>query len=73
MKSLYALQPYHVGSKDRKSLAVIIPAKVAKQCNVDTSTIFTLQVDEDKKRLMLQMVDKVIQNNSTTGGASSIQ
>jgi hypothetical protein len=73
MKSLYALQPYHVGSKDRKSLAVIIPAKVAKQCNVDTSTIFTLQVDEDKKRLMLQMVDKVIPNNSTTGGASSIQ
>jgi hypothetical protein len=73
MKSLYALQPYHVGSKDRKSLAVIIPAKVAKQCNVDTSTIFTLQVDEDKKRLMLQMVDKVIPNNSTTGGALSIQ
>jgi antitoxin component of MazEF toxin-antitoxin module len=63
MKSLYALQPYQVGSKYRKSLAVIIPAKVAKQYSVDTSTVFTLQVDEDKKRLTLQMIDKVITNN----------
>lgn len=58
MKSQYALQPYQVGSKDRKSLAVIIPAKVAKQYNIDKSTIFTLQVDDVKKRLMLQMTDK---------------
>jgi antitoxin component of MazEF toxin-antitoxin module len=63
MKSLYALQPYKVGSKERKSLAIIIPSKVVKQCNVDASTVFTLQVDEDKKRLMLQMIDKVITNN----------
>jgi antitoxin component of MazEF toxin-antitoxin module len=54
MRALYALQPYHVGSKDRKSLALIIPAKVAKRYNVDTSTVFTLRVDEDRKRIMLQ-------------------
>jgi antitoxin component of MazEF toxin-antitoxin module len=63
MRSLYALQPYHVGSKDRKSLAVIIPAKVAKQYNLDTSTVFALQVDEDKKRLTLQMIDNLVPNN----------
>ena len=64
MKSLYALQPYYIGSKDGKSLALIIPAKVAKRYNVDASTVFTLQVDEDKKRLMLQTIDKSITNNS---------
>ena len=63
MKSLYALQPYYIGSKDGKSLALIIPARVAKRCNVDASTVFTLQIDEDKKRLMLQTIDKDITNN----------
>jgi antitoxin component of MazEF toxin-antitoxin module len=63
MKSLYALQPYYIGSKDGKSLALIIPAKVAKRYNVDASTVFTLQIDEDKKRLMLQTIDKAITNN----------
>jgi hypothetical protein len=69
MKSLYALQPYQVGSKDRKSLAVIIPAKVAKQYHIDKSTVFTLQIDDDKKRLMLQMIDKVIPSNPATAVA----
>ena len=69
MKSLYALQPYYIGSKDGKSLALIIPAKVAKRYNVDASTVFTLQVDEDKKRLMLQTIDKSITNNSIAATA----
>jgi hypothetical protein len=63
MKSFYALQPYQVGSKDRKSLAVIIPAKVTKQYNIDKSTVFALQIDEYKKRLILQMIDKAITDN----------
>ncbi|MFL6457937.1 MAG: hypothetical protein ACJ71G_13355 [Nitrososphaeraceae archaeon] len=65
MKSLYALQPYQVGSKDRKSLALIIPAEITKQYNIDKSTVFTLQVDDDKKRLMLQMIDKIKDELST--------
>jgi antitoxin component of MazEF toxin-antitoxin module len=63
MKSLYAIQPYEVGSKDGKSLALIIPAKVAKQCNVDTSTVFTLRVDEDRKRITLQTFNEIIMDN----------
>jgi hypothetical protein len=59
MKALYALQPYHVGSKDRKSLALIIPAKVAKRYNVDTSTVFTLTVDDNRKRIMLQTMNEI--------------
>ena len=64
MKAIYALQPYQVGSKDRKSLALIIPAKVAKRYNVDVSTVFTLQVDEAKKRILLQTLDEIITNNN---------
>jgi antitoxin component of MazEF toxin-antitoxin module len=68
VKSLYALQPYQVGSKDCKSLALIIPSKVAKQYNVDTSTVFTLRVDEDIKRITLQQtVNDVIMDNNHYG------
>jgi antitoxin component of MazEF toxin-antitoxin module len=65
MKSMYALQPYQVGSKDGKSLALIIPAKVAKQYNVSTSTVFTLKADEDTKRIMLQQtLNEIIVDNN---------
>jgi antitoxin component of MazEF toxin-antitoxin module len=64
VKSLYALQPYYIGSKDGKSLALIIPAKVAKRYNVDASTVFTLQVDEQKKQLILQTINKAITKNA---------
>lgn len=63
MKNIYALQPYEVGSKYRKSLALIIPAKVTKRYNVGPSTVFTLRVDESKKRIMLQMIDESIADN----------
>lgn len=66
MKSLYALQPYHVGSRDRKSLAVIIPAKVVKQCHVDPSTIFTLKVDDDKQLMILQIMSTKQSQSSST-------
>ena len=70
MKSLWTLQPYQVGSKDRKSLAIIIPAQVTKQYNIDKSTIFALQVDDDKKRLMFQMINKVTPNNPVVNAAA---
>jgi antitoxin component of MazEF toxin-antitoxin module len=62
MKLLYALQPYEVGSKNGKSLAIIIPAKVAKRYNVDISTVFTLRVDEDRKQIMLQTLNEIMDN-----------
>lgn len=74
MKAIYALQPYEVGSKDGKSLALIIPAKVAKRYNVDTSTVFTLRVDENTKRIMLQTLtemdsckDRILTATAITG------
>lgn len=64
MKQVYVLQPYQVGSKDGKSLALIIPAKVARQCSVNTSTVFTLRVDEGTKRIMLQTLNEIIMDNN---------
>ena len=54
-KNIYVVQPYQVGNKDRKSLAIIIPAQIAKEYSFDTSTIFALKVD-NMRRLTLQNV-----------------
>ena len=60
-KSTYAIQPYRVGcKKDKKqSLAIIIPAKIAREYNVDPSTIFVLRVDQGNKTITLELVDDV--------------
>lgn len=55
-KHLYAVQPYHVGSKYGKSLAIVIPADLARKYDINTETIFAV-MDNDKKRIVtLQMV-----------------
>jgi hypothetical protein len=57
LKSIYAVQPYHVGSKHGKSLVICVPAKIAKECHIDTSTVFVLHIDKkDKRRLVLQSI-----------------
>ena len=57
------IQPYQVGSKDGKSLALIIPAKVARQCSVNTSTLFTLRVDEGQKDNVTTLNEIIMDNN----------
>jgi len=55
-KHLYAVQPYHVGSKYGRSLAIVIPANLARKYDMNTDTIFAVK-DNDKKRIVtLQMV-----------------
>jgi antitoxin component of MazEF toxin-antitoxin module len=66
-KSIYAIQPYHVGRKERKSLAVIIPAKIAKEFNVNTSTIFVVRADKSNKSLTLRMIDDERNTATPTG------
>lgn len=65
-KSIYAIQPYQVGRRDRKSLAIIIPAKLARECKVDTSTIFAIHTDKQRKSLTLQMLDTPYHKNALT-------
>lgn len=53
MRDIYTIQPYEVGSKKYKSLALIIPSNVKKECNIDKSSIFKLTVDEQTKQIVL--------------------
>jgi hypothetical protein len=56
MKNVYAIQPYYVGSKNGKSLALVIPAKVVKKYSLDASTIFSLKTDDASNTITLQNV-----------------
>ena len=62
MKNIYALQPYQVGSKNAKSLAIVIPAKIVRKFHIDTSTIFTLEGDDNTKKITLQTICGLSQN-----------
>jgi len=43
----YVIKPYKVGTKKGKSLAMIIPARFARDNQIDTSTIFILKNEFD--------------------------
>lgn len=43
-KNVHLIQPYHVGNKDRKSLAMILPAHITKQLGVNPSTIIIARI-----------------------------
>jgi antitoxin component of MazEF toxin-antitoxin module len=74
-KKMYAVQPYQVGPKNKKSLAVVIPSKLAKEFGVDTSTIFATYVDKSDNTISLQMVRAVHKNalESAKEGLSATQ
>jgi hypothetical protein len=76
LKSIYALQPYHVGSKRSKSLVICIPSKVAKKYNISTSTVFALHADKKTKKILLQTLsevadEKIISTESLAGNRRS--
>jgi antitoxin component of MazEF toxin-antitoxin module len=64
-RNVYVVQPYRVGTKDRKSLAIVIPAQVVKEYSFSTSTIFALKVD-NMRRLTLQNVGAVAYEEQPT-------
>jgi hypothetical protein len=55
-KNVYAVQPYLVGPKHKKSLAVIIPSRLARKYGVDTSTIFATYIDKKDNTISLRMI-----------------
>ena len=69
VKTDYLIQPYFVGSKEAKSLALIIPARIRKETNIDASTIFMLSIDEKTKRITLQRVNEIIEKNENSVSA----
>lgn len=56
IKNVYVVQPYEVGNRERKSLAIIIPAKIAREYDVNKSTILALSINEKGERITLQKV-----------------
>jgi antitoxin component of MazEF toxin-antitoxin module len=57
VKNIYIIQPYEVGTKKAKSLAMVIPATVVKKKHLSTSTAFALRADDDENELRLYMME----------------
>ena len=67
-KTVYAVQPYQVGNRKRKSLVVVIPANVTKECKINTSTIFAIHVDSEKRNITLNMLNNTNEEKSEMSG-----
>jgi hypothetical protein len=71
LSKIYAVQPYEVGPKNRKkSLALVIPSKIAEECNINTSTIFALQLGDQNKSITLRMLNASRENERIPVAAS---
>jgi len=57
IKAIYAVQPYHVGPQNKRSLALIIPAKLVRECGIDSSSIFIIRGNTEMKRITIQTID----------------
>jgi antitoxin component of MazEF toxin-antitoxin module len=62
-RNIHVVQPYWVGTKNSKSLALIIPAQIAKEQSLNASTIFALRVDDTK--IILQVVSAKCEEQET--------
>jgi hypothetical protein len=71
---LYVVRPYKVGTKNGKSLAMIIPAGFARDNHIDTSTIFILK-NEDSKigKIILQRIRDIGDEKSMTPAGESLE
>jgi hypothetical protein len=72
MKEVYIIQPYLVGSKLAKSIALIIPSQVAKYYNISTETAFALRTKSHTRQITLQILEEMVQSheNMTSAGES---
>jgi hypothetical protein len=57
-KKKYLVQPYYVGKKESKSVAIIIPAPLVKEYHFEPlTTIFHVQVNDKTKELCLKKIE----------------
>ena len=61
MELKYLIRPYHVGSKNAKSLAIIIPSQLRREANIDLSAIFLLRINKKTKIITLQNIKQSIE------------
>ena len=62
-RNIHVVQPYWVGTKNSKSLALIIPSQIAKEQNLNASTVFVLKVDNTK--IVLQVINAEHEDEET--------
>jgi len=53
------MQPYQVGSRSGKSLVILIPAKIVREFNINTSTVFMLSKNNEKKTICLETIHEL--------------
>ena len=73
-KDTYVVQPYEVGTKERKSLAIIIPAEIAREYKINPSAVLILKIDRHRNGIILRVlstVDDDDKNNVITAAVSS--
>lgn len=56
MKEVYIVQPYRVGSATGKSLALIIPAQLAKEYKINVSAMLALCPEERRERITIRVI-----------------
>ena len=61
MELKYLIKPYHVGSKNAKSLAIVIPLQLRREANIDLSSIFLLKLNKRTKIMTLQNIKQLIE------------
>ena len=58
------VQPREIGSKKGKSLIVHIPANMAKEYQINPSTLFLIKIDPEKGDLIFQKVNASFESRS---------
>lgn len=68
------IQPYKVGTKNGESLAMIIPARFARDNRIDTSTIFILRNEENQTgKILLKRINNIKDEELMTPADESFQ
>jgi hypothetical protein len=70
LEAKYLIKPYHVGSKNAKSLAIVIPSQLRMEANIDLSAIFLLKVNKKTKIMTLQNIKQLIEKYQDVTSAS---
>jgi hypothetical protein len=72
-RNVYVVQPYEVGTKNKKSLAIIIPSKLAKENHISQSTIFTLKMSKNPVTMTLQTLNDIIEQSKNISADKSLE
>jgi hypothetical protein len=70
---MYVTQPYAVGSKRGKSLALIIPARITRECNITPETLFSVRANMSTKAVILQTVKLTTEDEDENKKAGAVE